>query len=81
MTKIKKFFGIESSYKFEMMDLFALITVANVTLVLMGFWWAPIIGLINCGLSVINNIRCKCHINAYIMQVALIILNSYFLTL
>ena len=81
MTKIKKFFGIKSSYKFEMMDLFALITVANVALVLMGFWWAPIVGLINCGLSIANNIRCKYHINAYIMQVALIILNSYFLTL
>jgi hypothetical protein len=78
---MKKFFGIETAYRFEVMDLFALLTIFNVAFILMGFWWAPIIGLANCGLSILNNIKNRYHINGYIMQVALIVLNIYFLTL
>ena len=79
---MKNFFGItENKYKFEWMDIFTILTILNVTLVLLGFWWAPIIGIVSCFLNILLNIKNRAHINAYIMQVALLILNSYFLTL
>ena len=78
---MKKFFGIEEKFRFELMDLFSLLTIFNVILVLMGFWWAPILGLVNCALNIYFFTKTATHINAYIMQIALIILNIYFLTL
>lgn len=82
METIKSFFGItEDTYQFETMDISSLLTVLNVTLVLMGFWWAPIIGIANCVFGLVCNVRNRSHINGYVMQVALVILNIYFLTL
>ena len=78
---MKKFFGIETKYMFEANDLVALFTIANVALIIMGFWWAPIIGLVNCLIGIGLNIKNRVHINLYIMQVAFIVLNIYFLTL
>lgn len=77
---MKKFFSIkENKYEFEIFDLTALITVLNVALIVMGFWWAPILGLINCAIIIIVSIKNKVHINNYITQIALIVLNFYFL--
>lgn len=82
MQTVKNFFSItETTYKFEIMDIFTLITVINVILVLMGVHWAPVVGIINCVLSLANCVKCRAHINNYVMQISLIILNSYFLTL
>ena len=78
---MKKFFSIETSYSFEANDIVALITIANVVLIIMGFWWAPMVGLVNCVVGIILNIKNRVHINLYIMQVAFIVLNIYFLTL
>ncbi len=78
---MKKFFGIEENFRFEIMDLFTFITILNVTFILMGFWWAPILGLINCVANIVCGIKNRVHINIYLMQIALIILNIYFLTL
>lgn len=79
---IKDFFCIkEDSYRFEIFDLMALITVLNVSFILMGFWWAPLLGITNCAIGIVLNIRGRCHINTYITQIALIVLNCYFLTL
>lgn len=78
---MKKFFCIEKPYTFEIMDLFSVITVLNVVLVLVGLWWAPIIGLVNCALNILYSVKYRGHINSYVMQIALIVLNSYFLTL
>ena len=81
-NKVKEFFNItDKEYKFEMYDLTTLITVLNVAFIIMGFWWAPILGIANCVVFIILNIINKVHINSYITQVALIILNVYFLTL
>ena len=81
-NKVKEFFNItDKEYKFEMYDLTTLITVLNVAFVIMGFWWAPILGIVNCVVFIILNIINKVHINSYITQIALIILNVYFLTL
>ena len=54
---MRKFFGInENKYKFEIWDLTSLITVLNVTFIVMGMWWAPILGLVNCATCIILNI-------------------------
>lgn len=80
METIKNFFSItESNYKFNIYDLTSLITVLNVTFIVMGFWWAPLLGLLNCAICIVVNIRNHAYINSYITQVALIILNVYFL--
>ena len=79
---MEQFFGItEGKYKFEIFDLTAILTVLNVVFVLIGFKWAPIFGLVNCGVFVILNCKSKAHINSWITQIALVILNCYFLTL
>lgn len=80
MQAIKKFFSItENKYQFEIFDILSILTVLNVALILVGWTPAPAIGIINCIISIIVNIKNKAHINTYIMQVALIILNIYFL--
>lgn len=79
---MKTFFGIESNqYIFEWSDVTTALTILNVTLVLMGFAWAPWVGIINCGLGLVLNVKFRTHINMYIMQMALVVLNFYFLTL
>ena len=79
---MREFFTIEEKeYKVEIWDLTALITILNVAFILMGFWWAPILGLANCAICLVMNVINKVHINNYITQVALIVLNIYFLTM
>ena len=79
---MREFFSIEEKeYKFEIWDLTALITILNVAFILMGFWWAPILGLVNCAFCLVMNVINKVHINNYVTQVALIVLNIYFLTM
>ena len=70
-----------TKYKFEWGDVSALITILNVALILMGMWWAPIIGLVGCALNLVLNVRAHAHINLYLIQIALVVLNIYFLTL
>ena len=78
---MKDFFGIETKYTFEANDIVALLTIANVVLIIMGFQWAPMVGLVNCVVGIIKKKKNRVHINLYIMQVAFIVLNIYFLTL
>ena len=77
---MKKFFGIEEKqYVFEWGDISALLTVLNVFFIVMGIWWAPFFGLANCVLAIVGMIKTNAHLNAYIIQMALIILNIFFL--
>lgn len=79
---MRKFFGIESDkYVFEWGDVTTGLTILNVVLVLVGIAWAPVIGIVNSILGLILNIRFKTHLNMYVMQLALIVLNVYFLNL
>ena len=79
---MRKFFGIESNkYVFEWADVTTGLTILNVVLVLVGIAWAPVIGIVNSILGLILNIRFKTHLNMYVMQLALIVLNVYFLNL
>ena len=77
---VKKFFGItENKYMFEVWDITTLLTILNVTLILCGVWFAPMFGIINCFICLIINVKNNSHINTYLTQIALIILNCYFL--
>lgn len=77
---MKKFFSIKSNnYQFEIMDIITLLTILNVGFIICGFWYAPIFGLCACVLSIVTMIKNKNHINNYVMQLALIILNIFFL--
>lgn len=79
---MRNFFSITyKKYQFEIFDVVSILTVLNVAFILVGFWWAPFLGITNCIISIILNIKNKAHINLYIIQVALIVLNGYFLTL
>lgn len=79
---MKNFFSIiENHYLFEIWDITSIITIANVILVIAGLRWAPLLGIVNCCICLVLNIKQKAHINAYCTQLALIILNIYFLTL
>lgn len=78
---MKKFFNITEPYQFEIYDFTTIITIINVILVLCGVHYAPIFGLFNCGIFIILNIITHAHINSYVTQIMLIVLNSYFLTL
>jgi hypothetical protein len=80
IKEMKKFFGIEEKqYVFEWGDVSALLTVLNVFFIVMGMWWAPFFGLANCVLAIVGMIKAKAHLNAYIIQMALIVLNVFFL--
>lgn len=77
---IKDFFGIYSpKYEFEFNDAAAGLTLLNVALIILGWKFAPVIGIVNCVASIWKNTPASAHINFYIMQVAFIILNIYFL--
>lgn len=66
-------------YKFELDDISALLTVANVVLLLLGWEGAPAFGITNCALSIGRAIRHKSHFNIYVINVAILVLNFYFL--
>jgi hypothetical protein len=79
---MKEFFSItEKKYVFEVADLTTIITILNVLFVVCGFAWAPWLGIVNCSVWLVLNVKAKAHVNSYVTQIALIILNAYFLTL
>ena len=80
IQRVREFFGIkEDKIRVEWMDIATILTVINVSLIIAGFWWAPIVGIINATANIIILIIKKGHINGYIMQAALLIMNIYFL--
>lgn len=81
MDTFKKFFRVETKYRFEVADLSAILTVLNVTLILIGIRWAPVLGIVNCVISLVVNVKNRLHLNLYVIQFSLIVLNIYFLTL
>ena len=80
MMRVREFFGIkEDTIKVEWMDISTILTVINVTLIICGVAWAPVVGIVNAIANIIILIIKRGHINAYVMNTALIILNIYFL--
>lgn len=80
MDKVKKFFGIETKYKFEMNDLRALLQLINVALIVFaGFQVGAIFGLCIATLGLIKDFTTDRHINGIAMHLASILLNLFIL--
>lgn len=65
-------------YQFEIYDITALLTILNVAFIILVFHIISFSVLINCLIFIVLNIKNKGHINGYITQLSLIILNAYF---
>lgn len=78
---MKKFFKIETPYKFEYNDLRALITVINVILIMIFGLSIAWFGLAVALIGVIKDLKVDRHINGLVMHLASVALNVYFLIL
>lgn len=79
MNKIKKFFNIETNYKFEMNDLRAVIQVINVILIIMFGLSVSWFGLALAVFGLIKDFTTDRHINSIVMHLAGAVLNINFL--
>lgn len=78
---MKKFFNIETSYRFEMNDLRAIIQVINVILIMIFGLSVSWFGLALAVFGLIKDFATDRHINSITMHTASMVLNIYFLTL
>jgi hypothetical protein len=77
---MKKFFKIESKYKFEMNDLRALLQLINVALIVFaGFDVGATFGLCVASLGLVKDFTTDRHINGIVMHFASIVLNCFIL--
>lgn len=81
MKAIKRFFNIETAYKFEMNDLRAVIQILNVALIMMFGLSVSWFGLALAVFGLIKDFTTDRHINSILMHTASGVLNIYFLTL
>ena len=81
MTAIKKFFKIETAYKFEWNDLRTAITVLNVILIMKFGLTVAWFGLAVALLGIVKEMTGNRHINCLVSYIATIALNLYFITL
>lgn len=78
---MRKFFNIETSYRFEMNDLRAVIQVINVILIMIFGLSVSWFGLALAVFGLIKDFITDRHINSITMHTASMVLNIYFLTL
>ncbi len=78
---MKKFFGIDSAYKFEWNDLRAFITVINTILIMIYGLSIAWFGLAVAIIGVVKDLTTDHRINGLIMHLASVALNIYFLCL
>ncbi len=81
MERIKKFFRIETAYKFEWNDLRAIITIINVVLIMIFGLSIAWFGLAVALLGLARDFTKDRHINGILMHLSSVILNIYFLLL
>ena len=81
MTRVKEFFKIEESYKFEYNDLRCAITVINVVLIMIFGLSIAWFGLAVALVGVIKDLKVDRHINGLVMHLSSVALNVYFLIL
>ena len=81
MKRIKKFFNIETTYKFEMNDLRAVIQVLNVALIMVFGLSVSWFGLALAVFGLIKDFTTDRHINSIVMHIAGAVLNLYFLNI
>ena len=79
MEKIKRFFNIETAYKFEMNDLRAVIQVINVALIIVYGLSVAWFGLALAVFGLIKDLTTDRHINSIVMHLAGAVLNINFL--
>ena len=79
MNKIKKFFNIETAYKFEMNDLRAVIQVINVGLIIAYGLSVAWFGLALAVFGLIKDLTTDRHMNSIVMHLAGAVLNINFL--
>ena len=79
MERIKKFFGITASYKFEWNDLRAFVTVLNVILIMIYGLSIAWFGLAVAVFGLVKDLTSDRHINGIMMHLASIALNIYFI--
>lgn len=80
MEKIKKFFKIESAYRFEMNDIRAALQLINVALIVFaGFDIGAVFGLCVAILGLVKDLATDRHINGIAMHGASILLNCFIL--
>lgn len=79
MEKIKKFFNIETAYKFEMNDLRAVIQVINVALIIAYGLSVAWFGLALAVFGLIKDFTTDRHINSIVIHLAGAALNINFL--
>lgn len=80
MTKLKKFFRIETKYKFEWNDLRAIIQIVNVALLFIIGYSVAWFGLAVAVFGLIKDFTTDRRINGMLMHTATIIMNLYFLS-
>lgn len=78
---MKKFFKIETAYKFEWNDLRAFITIINVLLIMIFGLSISWFGLAVAFFGLVKDFTTDRHINGILMHSAGILLNTYFLYL
>ena len=78
---IRRFFRIETNYKFEMNDLRAVIQIINVVLIMIYGLSIAWFGLAVAVAGLIKDFTTDRHINGIAMHSANIVLNLYFLNL
>lgn len=81
MEKIKSFFNIETSYRFEWNDLRCGITILNVILIMIFGLQVSWFGLAVAIFGVCKDLSQHRHINDVLMHCSSVVLNIYFLTL
>ena len=65
--------------KIEANDISALLVVLNVILLIAGWAYAPYFGIMNCVWGLMNAIAHKEHFNVYVINIAILLMNVYFL--
>lgn len=81
MERIKKFFGIETAYRFEWNDVRCGITILNVILIMIFGLQVSWFGLAVALFGLCKDLSQRRHINDMLMHLSSAILNVYFLTL
>lgn len=81
MEKVKRFFGINSAYKFEWNDLRAIITIINVVLIMIFGLSIAWFGLAVAIVGLVRDFTNDRHLNGILMHLASVVLNLYFISL
>lgn len=81
MERVRKFFSIESSYRFEWNDLRCGITILNVILIILFGLQVSWFGLTVAIFGLCKDFSQHRHVNDVLMHLSSVVLNIYFLSL